>query len=266
MCESGPSSKWGSVARHNPNPWIKERGLREHDEQTQQYICDYVLTPKLKEISFGGGEPLMNPLYFKYLNVMLEKDIAKNIKFKMITNGSFELSDIWKSALQKFEEVEIMFSIDGTYSNYEYIRTHADFNTVIKNAQEIRNIVLEKNKNAQFGITYCAQALNAHRVISDQKWFHKNMIGFDQNGVEWITHPSYMSISVLKPELMEKYDLHEEINNFTYSENDYIEFLKFNAFWDKVNNTSLEEQNPDFLDEKYYPSGRTIYKDAYNGN
>ena len=264
MCESGPSSKWGSIARNHPNPWISERGLRGHEEEDQQYVIDYVLTPKLQEISLGGGEPLMNPIYLKYLNTMLEKDIAKNIKFKMITNGTFELPDVWKSALQEFKSVEIMFSMDGTFDNYNYIRTHADFDQVITNIKNIRDIVLQKGNDPIFGIAYVAQALNAHKINYDEKWFNDNLEGFDHSDVNFMSSPSYLSLCVVKPELLEKYDLENEIENFDYDEEKFFEFIRFNAFWDKINKTSLEKQNPDFFDTRYYPDIRSLYEETYS--
>ena len=262
MCESGPSSKWGSVAKNHPNPWIPKRGLVGHDEKDQQYVIDYVLTPKLQQISFGGGEPLMNPAYLKYLDTILEKDIAKNIKFQMITNGTFELPDVWKSALQEFKSVEIMVSLDGTFNNYNYIRTHADFDQVITNIKKMRAIILQKQKECTFGIAYVAQALNAHKVLQDQQWLLNNMESFNLD-ITFMTYPSYLSFDVIKPELLEKYGLQNEIQNFTYNEKKFYEFIRFNAFWDKVNNTSLEKQNPDFFNTKYYPDIRLEYETAW---
>lgn len=269
MCESGPSSKWGSIARNNPNPWIAPRGLREHQSDTIEYVKDKVLNPNLKQISFAGGEPLQNKVYEQYLSTIMEKDIAKNIKFQMITNGTQPLSDIWRIALQEFKEVEINFSMDGTFDNYDYIRTGAHFPDVIDNIKNITKEIAEKNENCSFGISYCAQALNAHRINHDVEWFNTFYqehlyqfcnINYTYKVVpEFITHPSYLSLSVIRPQHLKEFGLSNEIENFQFSMKEYAEFMKFNGMWDRVNGTSLKEQNPIFFDETLYPKGEYYY-------
>jgi sulfatase maturation enzyme AslB (radical SAM superfamily) len=270
MCESGPSSKWGSIARHHPNKWIPERGLIEHSDEVKQYIDDHVLTDKLVQLSFGGGEPLMNSVYEEYLSIMINKGIAKNIKFQMITNGTRPLSDVWIEALRNFRQVEINFSLDGTGDNYDYIRTGAKFDDVIDNIKDIMKNISEKNRDIGVGFSYCGQALNAHKINQDIVFFNdfyqKEILPLINNSYDWtfgpefITYPPYLSMSVLKPELMEKYGLQKEMLNFTYSESDYQEFMRFNGFWDKVNGTSLKDQNPDFFDESIYSNPEFHYK------
>ena len=281
MCDSGPSSKWGSIARNNPNPWIEPEKLIEHQTLTASYVKKMVLTPNLRQLTFAGGEPLMNKVCEEYVEEILKKDIAKNIKFQMITNGTFIPSDTWIDAMLQFDKLELSISIDGTFDNYDYIRTGSSFDQVYNNVITILDMLKDKRENLAIDIAYCLQGLNAHKINQDilfwDEFYHKHIIPITNQYIDdnnyslitrphCITNPKHLSMSVLHPDLIEKYNIENFIEGFEYSQNDYEEFMVFNGFWDEINNTSLYDQNPDFFDENLYPDANRFYQNGREKN
>lgn len=281
MCGDGSSSKWGSLARHNPSPWMVPTKLIEHDDLTKSYVKKKVLTPDLKIISFAGGEPLMNKVCEEYIDTILEKNIAEGIWFQFITNGTHRPSEKWFESLLKFKFVELTISIDGTFDNYEYIRTYSDWELVWENLHYIIDRLSVRKDTLHIDIAYCLQALNAHKWNHDAKFWtdwYENFLDPITNQISKqdvkeeifrpsvITYPPYTSLSVIHPKLAKKYDIERWTSAHEYRYEDYKEFMKFNGFWDRVKGTSLEAQNPDFFDHSIYPFGKKYYNDGYNKN
>jgi organic radical activating enzyme len=225
MCDSGPSSRWASIARHHPNKWIEDDGLIEHNYMTQGYIKKYVLNPNLRKLSFAGGEPFMSKIVEEYVKTMIEKDIAKNVEMQIITNGTFSLSETWKKALSEFAHIELTFSIDGTDDNYDYIRTGAKFEDVITNTNNIIKTLATTTKSFALDYAYCLQGLNAHKFKYDETFFqnirkeskkYENFRSDNKFVPNVITHPAHLSLSVLHPLLVNKYELHQQYSGFEY--------------------------------------------------
>ena len=268
MCDDGPSSKWGSLAREYPNKWMRDQGLIKHNKLTKSYVKNKVLTKHLRGLTFAGGEPLLSKTASEYLVHMLENDIFDELtELHLITNGTFALSEVWKESFRKSNRVSLSFSMDGTGDNYNYIREYADFDHVLAN---ISNIVEEfQGPNFVFNVTYCLQAANAHKWKHDLQFFKEWKSQYysrddDEFKPNVITHPKYLSLSCVHPDLIKKYDIENEATGFEFSPDDYKEFMIFMGFWDYRFGKSLEEQNPDFFDDNYYPNAREYYNIGKN--
>jgi len=263
MCDTGPSSKWGSLAREFPNKWMKDQGLVKHNKLTKSYVKNKVLTKHLRQLTFAGGEPLLSKTASEYLEYMLENNVFDYLtELHLITNGTFALTDVWKESFRKSNRVSLSFSMDGTGDNYNYIREYADFAHVLNN---ISNIVEEfQGPTFGFTVTYCLQAANAHKWKYDEEFFNNWMSKYHTSNdnilkPNVITYPSYLSLSCVHPDLIKKYGIEKEAVGFNFSLDDYKEFMTFMGFWDYKFGKSLEEQNPDFFDNTYYPNGREYY-------
>ena len=125
MCDSGPSSKWGSVAREFSNPWMEDLGLIKHDKLTKSYVKNKVLTKHLEGLTFAGGEPLLSKVASEYVTHLIDTGIIDTMtEIHLITNGTFELTDVWKEAfvdvivlifpLVLMEQIVIMNILENT--------------------------------------------------------------------------------------------------------------------------------------------------------
>ena len=90
------------------------------------------LLPTVEFFDFTGGEPLLIKKHYALLRKAVELGYAKNIKIHYNTNGTVmppkDMFEVWK----EFKHVEVMFSIDGIYDKFEYMRHPAKWNTFIQ--------------------------------------------------------------------------------------------------------------------------------------
>lgn len=93
------------------------------------------LIPNLTHLDLYGGEPLMNKLHFKFLQKLIDKDVAKNINITYSTNGtvySEKFFDYWKH----FKTIKLSFSIDDIEERFEEQRVNAKWKDVCQNIQK----------------------------------------------------------------------------------------------------------------------------------
>ena len=86
----------------------------------------------IKYLDLYGGEPLMSKMHFKFLQRLIELDVAKNIKIDYNSNGTIyseQFFDLW----QHFKEIKISFSIDDIGDRFEQQRVGAKWDSVCEN-------------------------------------------------------------------------------------------------------------------------------------
>lgn len=93
------------------------------------------LIPNLTHLDLYGGEPLMNKLHFKFLQKLIDLDVAKNISITYSTNGtvySEKFFEYWKH----FKCIKLSFSIDDIEERFEEQRVNAKWKEVCQNIQK----------------------------------------------------------------------------------------------------------------------------------
>ena len=212
MCHPIDSSSWinewplisGLMQKHNG--WVykatKKQNLLKKPlisafKDDKRWWQDFEkIADSLEFIDFAGGEPLMDPLHYRILDLLSEK--ASRIKLKYSTNltsldfKGTPVFDYWK----KFKAVSVYASIDGIHDVYEYIRTGAKFADVDANLNQIM-----QNESVCFDniVVACTlQVYNAFQLPEIMDYYSKKGISFHSHRV---TYPTFLSTQVLTPEL-----------------------------------------------------------------
>jgi len=173
-------------------------------EQQEKFIEEFKeLAPSLDEIEFAGGEPLLDPLVFKVLNILVEQDSVNthNIILKYSTNLSklnfnkkMDIIDLWK----KFKQVKLTISIDGDPIRNEYIRHGAD-NQLLK--ENIKTVKYELKDKVEIKATTTVQALNTPYLAETGSWI------INELGCNWHTSrlqwPKHLHSNVLPVNILE---------------------------------------------------------------
>ena len=95
------------------------------------------LAPGFDRIEFAGGEPLIDPIHYRVLNIL--KKYGHNIELKYSTNltklnyKKDNILELWNH----FKSVEVMISIDGVDDVYNYIRQLSDYKKVKENILQV---------------------------------------------------------------------------------------------------------------------------------
>jgi MoaA/NifB/PqqE/SkfB family radical SAM enzyme len=140
--------KWSSSIRKNREklPSLKHPYDDSFVEQLKEFI------PFLKIGSFLGGEPFLNPIYYKIWDAMLE--LNPDIALHITTNGSIYSSKI-ENYLKKFKNVSVTISLDSLdCKTYSFIRKNGNLTTVLENLQKFKKLGMLN------GIAFCPMIQN----------------------------------------------------------------------------------------------------------
>ena len=156
------------------------------------------LLPHFKRVEFAGGEPLMDPMHYKILDLLSEN--GKNIEIKYATNGTvLGIKGRWiKDYWPKFKSVAVNVSIDGIDEVYEYVRSNGKFQDVVDNVRIMKNIPTVSRIVGAFTV----QSNNIMQIDKVIDYFlNKLEIVFYSHRVQY---PRALSAQVLPKELKDK--------------------------------------------------------------
>lgn len=174
----------------------------------------------VEEIKFTGGEPMVHPDFIKLMDMLIDIDVAKNIKLDVFTNCSWIPGEKYLTRLKKFKKINLSLSIDGVGSVNDYIRHPSDWATVddatsawlnlentdrdnihviwnptinIYNIETIKTMTewwFEKNNNID-------KDWMPRTVIVNKKLNHNELIPAGKFKFNVLQDPSYLSLTIL---------------------------------------------------------------------
>ena len=192
----------------------------------------------IQMLYFSGGEPLLNKKHNSILNLLIEKKLSDKIKLVYDTNGTQITKnhiDMWN----KFKNVQINFSIDGTYEIDEYIRYPIKYSDVIKKFE-----LLSKSNTD----VYLQFALGAHNILNIKNIFDlQKKYSFKDINISIVHWPEFMQIKHLsnnikfkcKKELgdIDHKRLQDMLSALEFDNSKPLELQKYFSQLDKIRNT-----------------------------
>lgn len=158
---------------------------------------------ELQEIKFTGGEPMLHPNFVKFLDILIDADLAKNIKLEIFTNCSWIPKSKILDRIKKFKELRICLSIDGYGKANDYIRHKSDWNTVDASMQEwLEFESLHKHTQVVIAATLSIyNVVNVYKLL-DYYFICRTLFGLQNERtncvVQFATNPDYISLSNIK--------------------------------------------------------------------
>jgi hypothetical protein len=194
-------------------PWLSSLWRKQLEIEEVENDFDYkdvlslINLENLKTMKFLGGEPLLGDAH---LNVLKMIPNPKNVEVRYATNGSIfpdeEVFEIWN----RFRQIQIFFSIDGTDKVFEYIRWPLGWNKVEKNILKMIDYRNSKNRNIRIHINCTINPLNAFYFDNLEKWAKIHNIQIATSSCHGMFGIDSLPIS-LKPLLLEKYGANHNI-------------------------------------------------------
>ena len=189
-------------------------------------------------LSFVGGEPLIDKKVFATLEKMIELGNT-DCFIDMVTNGSVELTTKQIETLNKFNNVQMVLSIDGIEKRFEYMRYPLKWNKLLD------NIDLFKELGFSLAISYTVSNVNAMYYNETIDWFNSQGIPHNTNPV---TEPLYFSPQCLPVEVKKKIDVPfiNSENHITAHDEQFIKACEELREQDQLKEIDIADYLPEF--------------------
>ena len=154
---------------------------------------DPELWEDVDRLQFSGGEPIINEEHYTLLNSIPQHRRHK-IQLRYASNLTYlqfkkhDLIELWR----QFKQVQVKISIDGVHDVYNYIRTGAEFESVVSN---IRTLYASP-VNVSLGLGLTVQAFNCFQLPEFYDYFEGMGIDWFHIGAYMLQTPKYLNIGV----------------------------------------------------------------------
>jgi len=241
MCNPWDSSKWGEdIDVYNSTflqfPTQEDLNiLREHINKAKQYT-DWEellsLSNNLKRVFIAGGEPFYMKNALKFLQDLVNADVAKNINLEITTNAVSINSELIV-LLQQFMDVRITISIDGVENVNDIIRYPTDWDAYCLNIELLYNSFPDK---IYFNTTVSAlNLLDIVNIINFTTKYKNSSIILGE-----CVEPDLLSINSLKPEIIIKFKELLEQSTISTRDKNWCELLINNYQYNRENNEKMK--------------------------
>ena len=159
---------------HNSSSWKQELNLPVQRMVSNQFWRTLDLT-KLEFVHFTGGEPLLSKEHVEFLLAIPNK---KSVHLNYNTNATVLPTDKLLELWDKFQLVQLDFSIDDIEERFEYQRYPASWDKVSKN---LKWYVDNSPVNCMFAVNTTVSILNYFNLTNLNSWltnnFNSNRLG-----------------------------------------------------------------------------------------
>ena len=166
----------------------------------------------VERIHFSGGEPLQAREHFQLMDELVARrmfhvGLIYSTNFSFATHEGRDIMRLW----DRFENVQVLASLDGSRERGEYIRKGQDWAQVIDNRQKM----LKTCPRVRFQLAPTLSIMNAlHLPDFHWEWIQEGYVSTADFGIDILKNPSMLSIQVLprrlKRQVKEKYLAHIE--------------------------------------------------------
>jgi len=120
------------------------------------------------KIEIFGGEPLINPLIFKFIDWVSEQPYANQTTIHITTNST-TYTDKIDQYCQKFKIVALQLSLDGIENTFEYLRYGTVWNETVSTIQKYYDLA-ERQDNFTLSFNYTLSWMNSMHFVDFYNW------------------------------------------------------------------------------------------------
>lgn len=136
-------------------------------------LIDSLDFSNIKRVYFNGGEPLLTDDHCTVLNkIKQDKGSLNDVDVSYNTNATMLPSADVISLWAECRVVKLSLSLDATGSAFEFIRYPANWETVERNI----NLLKEQNPNLMFDITFTLGLHNIFYLEDTLTWYEDNLL------------------------------------------------------------------------------------------
>ena len=159
-----------TCSSHNSTKWIaEEQKIFGHAENAKQDDVDIELTwelvKDLKRIKLAGGEVTIMPGHKKFLQQLINFNVAKNITLVYIVNNTADPRQ-FEQLFAQFKKVEFILSVDGIGEVSDYVRYLSKWKELELNIERTLSMGIEVSINCVVSI------LNVYHMPELIQWWN----------------------------------------------------------------------------------------------
>jgi MoaA/NifB/PqqE/SkfB family radical SAM enzyme len=195
-CNPYSSTTWQQLIQIFPNKGKDNPDLVEHSLDTLDKKIK-LHAPTLKQINLYGGEPSIDPMFYRFTDYLLDTDILpKYCVISITTNGNY--SDSYRARfektiaqLQEKNTVKLTYSIDAIGKEGEFIRGGLDLTKWLKNVKTMWASGVAMRVQASISL------LNVEIYPDIYQWLHDNDLDGLHLELNKVSVPQDMNIYTL---------------------------------------------------------------------
>lgn len=207
------------------------------------------------KLEIFGGEPLINPLIFKFIDWLTEQKYAKQT-FLSITSNSTTYTEKLKEYTDKLYQVALQISIDGIEDTFEYLRYGTVWNETVDVINKYHSMVGNVS-NFSLSFNYTLSWMNSMHFIDFYNWSQKNYPNI-QLHLTKLEGPEIYSVNLLSIEQRRK------LVDYSLSK---LELKPISKSYEKLLDLyqqSMIFNNHDLFDQDMYNRGKIALQEKDN--
>jgi hypothetical protein len=214
-CGSNSSSAWAALE----NKTIKYNRISTEEIEKINWA-------DIKQLSFVGGEPLLEKLNFEILNRLIESNNT-NCFVSIVTNGSCALTSAQFQVLSQFSNLNICLSIDGVGARFEYMRYPLSWQLLCENLEHFKRIT------SNISVSAMISNVNVFYYSELIEFFKQHKLNYLCKQIE---QPRYFAPGHLPDEFKQKV-----LDNNTHYYDQVKSFLSMGVYSDRLFKKCCEE-------------------------
>lgn len=221
------------------------------------YIKDVNSIKNLKSLKVLGGEPTVEKKVFDMLDLIQEKDLAKNINLQYTTNAT-NLNKAFYQRLKGYKSVNTTFSLDATGRTYEYIRTPAKWSSVHNN---LMNYIEFRKENDPTTLKYGCSincVISVYNMFTLDEWYEElNELLFSLGGrritMIYCTN-EWQALDILPDFALHK--MKDSFNNLSNAVKEYDHTKVLGSYIDRAINEDYNEDKQRLLSTFFWHNNK----------
>jgi sulfatase maturation enzyme AslB (radical SAM superfamily) len=177
-----PSHSTKSGQEYAKLGWIKQVKSIDHEEHALEVIKSL---PDLESVCFLGGEFFVTKHNIELLDAVIER----NLTARIVTNGT-QLTKKHLEHLQKISDLDVMVSVDGTHTVFEFLRYPAQWSVVQSNIVVLQQAL----PSAKIHLSAVLQFLNLQNIIELFEYSNVRRLPINVIPLSW---PVWLRLEVL---------------------------------------------------------------------
>lgn len=248
--------------------WANELGLENTLVYNHSWKKLLPYLDELEKVYFAGGEPLMTPEHYDFLEHLTtfntDIELLYTSNFTRLELKGKHVMDYWP----KFRVVNAVASLDHYGEYASYVRTGSNYDTIVKNINEVKSHGLP---NVRTAVTCVYSIYNATKIGDFViRLFEDGVIdSMNQIVFNLLVGPDFQMATVMPVQALEAARSNTQkgidylvqrgedpqklqsaldwlVNNHAYSEEQFTKFVNYNKNLDNIRSTSFESMYEEF--------------------